>query len=127
MMTKSILETIAGNLERLIKHHEIKSQTELAKKTGVSQRTISNVLRPGSLDSINTETIEALARYFNIEPYHLMIPDLPIEELINKRIEKLIECYSQSSPAGRENLERIAENEVRYNRHEETLRFRAGK
>lgn len=116
-MTQSIHEIIANNVERLMDYHKIATQTELSRKTKIPQRTISNVLTPGSVGSLTSKTIEKLAKYFNLEPYHLLIPDLPIEELLNKRIEKIIECYSQSSPEGRENIKRIAENEMRYSPH----------
>lgn len=112
-MTNTIHEIIANNLKRLMDHREMK-QNLLAKKTGISQRTISNILNPGSVGSITMIQIERLATFFNLEPYHLMIPDLPIDELLNKRIEKVIECYAQSTPESRENIKRIAENEMRY-------------
>jgi len=113
-MTRTIHEIIADNVERLIQYPKIESQTELSKKTKIPQRTLSNVLTPGSVGSLTTKTIEKWASYFDLEPYHLIIPNLPIEELLNKRIEKVIECYSQSTSEGRENIKRIAENEVRY-------------
>jgi transcriptional regulator with XRE-family HTH domain len=113
LMTKSIHEVLARNLRLLMDHYQL-GQKELEKKSKVSQRTISNVLRPGSIDSITSETIEKLADYFQLEYYHLLIPDIPLEELLSKRIEKVIECYSQMSSDGRENVERIAENEMRY-------------
>jgi transcriptional regulator with XRE-family HTH domain len=113
-MPKSMHETLSNNVQRLMEYHGNMPQTELAARTGISQRTISNVLNPGSVGSITTKTIELLADFFNLEPYHLLIPNLPIEELLNKRIEKVIECYTQSSSDGRENIKRIAENEVRY-------------
>jgi transcriptional regulator with XRE-family HTH domain len=113
-MTQNIHEIIAGNVKRLMQHADNMTQVELANKTKISQRTISNVINPGSVGSVTTTTIEKLAKFFGLEPYHLMIPNLPIEELLNKRIEKVIECYSQSTPDGRENIKRIAENEVRY-------------
>lgn len=112
-MTKSTLEILANNIKRLMEYHDL-AQDDIAKKTKIGQTTLSNVLRPGSLASITTKTLEELARFFDLEVYHLLIPDLPIEELLNKRIEKLVECYSQSTSDGRENIKRIAENEVRY-------------
>lgn len=113
-MTNTIHAAIAGNLTRLMEYHDNMSQATLAIKAGVSQKTVSNLLNPGSVASIRTDSIEKVATYFRIQPYHLMIPDLPIEELISKRIEKVVECYAQSLPDGRENIKRIAENEVRY-------------
>jgi transcriptional regulator with XRE-family HTH domain len=113
LMPKSIHEVLSRNLRLLIEHYGI-SQKELEDKTGVSQRTISNVLRPGSVGSITSDTIEKIADYFQLEYYHLLIPNIPLEELLSKRIEKVVECYAQMPSEGRENVERIAENEVRY-------------
>lgn len=123
-MPKTTHEIIADNVKRLMGYHNEMTQTLLAKKAGISQRTISNIINPGSVGSITTETIEKLANFFDLEPYHLMIKDLPIEELLSKRIEKLIECYSQSTPEGRENIKRIAENEVRYREYQQEKALR---
>lgn len=118
-MPKTTHEIIADNVKRLMEYHNEMTQTLLAKKAGISQRTISNVTNPGSVGSITTETIEKLANFFDLEPYHLMIKDLPVEELLSKRLEKLIECYSQSTLEGRENIKRIAENEMRYRQYQQ--------
>ena len=119
-MSESIRKAIAGNVERLMEYHGSTSpkgkmtQTELARKTGISQRTICNLLDEESAENIKSDTIERLAKGFGLMPYHLLIPDLPIEELTSKRIEKVVECYTTMPMAGRENVERIAENELRY-------------
>jgi transcriptional regulator with XRE-family HTH domain len=112
-------EIIADNVRRLIEYHnrvnkEKLTQSKLAARSKVSQRTISNVLRPGSTDSVTSDTIEKLAKYFGLEPYHLVIPNLPIEELIDRQIERVIDCYTKASKDGRDNIKRIAEFEVRY-------------
>lgn len=107
-------EIIADNVKRLMEYNGNMSQVLLANKAKISQRTVSNVLNPGSVGSITTETIERLAEFFKLEPYHLVMPNLPLEELLDKRIEKVIACYTKSSPDGRENIKRVAENEVRY-------------
>lgn len=119
-MTQKLKKTIADNVKRLI-DHEYKdaekrpSQTKIGEKIGISQRWVSYLFDENStVESIRSDTIETIASYYGLEPYHLMIPNLPIEELTNKRIEKVIECYSQSTQDGRENIARIAENEVRY-------------
>jgi len=113
-MTKTTHITIANNVKRLMEHKNGMTQAQLASKTGLSQKTISNVLKPGSVRSITTETIDQLSKFFNLEPYHLLIPNLPIEELLNRRIEKIVECYAKTNQAGREKIQRIAENEMRY-------------
>ena len=112
-MPESMHETIATNTAKLKVHFGM-PQKAIAKKAGLSQRTVSNALNPGSVDSITAGTIEKLAECFGIEGYQLLIPGLPIEELLSKRIQKVIECYVQADPEGRENIARIAENEMRY-------------
>ena len=112
-MPESMHETIAANTAKLKAHFGL-SQKDIAKRAGLSQRTISNALNPGSVDSITAGTIEKLADCFGIEGYQLLIPSLPIEELLGKRIQKVIECYAQADAEGRENIARISENEMRY-------------
>lgn len=117
MMTNEI---IADNLRRLMEYKGINTQTELARKIRakiggkISQRTISNLLNPGSTEGINTVTTDALAEYFGIESYKIFIPGIPIEELVSNGIDKVISCYSKAKLDGRENIKRIAENEARY-------------
>ena len=116
-MTNNIHEILARNVKILMNHYDM-TQDDIEKKTGVSQRTISNVINPGSVGSITTKTIEKIADYFGLEYWHLLIPNISIDELVSKRIEKVVVCYTQSEPAGRENIARISENEVRYSQIE---------
>lgn len=110
---KSSHEIIAINIKRLMTHYKL-TQVELSKKTGVSQKTISNMINPGSVGGITTQSLEKVSEYFKIEPYHLMISDFPIEELTSTRIDRIIEFYVKASAAGRENINRIAETEAHY-------------
>lgn len=120
LMTQKLKDTIVDNVKRLIEYHFAEngkqpSQTTIGKKLGISQRSVSYLFDENStIESIRTDTIEKISSYFGLEPYHLLIPDLPIEELTSKRIEKMVENYIQSPIDGRENIVRIAENEVRY-------------
>ena len=120
LMTETLKDIIAGNVKRLIDNKYMDgnkplSQTAICKLIGISQRSVSYLFNDTSgVDSIRSDTIETIAKHFGLEPYHLMIPNLPIEELASKRIEKVIECYSQVPIESRENIARIAENEVRY-------------
>lgn len=132
-MTKNLKTTIADNVTRLMIHHggmvgkdrmSTDDLAKLCKKNGgkTDQKTIWNVVNPDKSGNITTATIESIAEVFNLEPYHLMIPNLPIEELTSKRIEKVITCYAQAPVDGRENIARIAENEVRYcTNHQKTI------
>ena len=106
-------EAIANNLKRLMTEKKL-TQTQLSDKTGVSQKTISNMINTGSVGSITTESIEKVAKFFKIEPYHLMIPDLPTEDLSNNTIEKIINYYAHATKESRLNIARVAELESRY-------------
>jgi len=130
-MTNSLKTIIADNVNRLMDYHggmvgkERMLPGDLAKlcrKNGgkTDQKTIWNVVNPDKSGNITTATIESIAGVFNLEPYHLMIPNLPIEELTSRRLEKVIECYAQVTFESRENIVRIAENEVRYRTTEKT-------
>ena len=110
---KKTHEIIAENVDKLMKHKQMK-QVEFAKKTGLSQRTISNALKPGSVGSVTMDTVEKIAFYFGIEAYHLLIPNLSIADLIDVRIEGVINKYTQTSEHGRQEIIRTADNEFRY-------------
>jgi len=110
---KNTHEIIAANVAKLMKHKQMK-QVGFAKKTGVSQRTVSNALKPGSVGSVTMDTVEKIAFYFGIEAYHLLIPNLSIADLIDVRIEVVINKYTQTSEGGRQEIIRTADNEFRY-------------
>jgi len=103
---------IAKNLKKLIDKHQL-TQSLLAKKTGVSQKTISNILNPNYDGNVTTQSVEKIAKHFGLQTYEMMIPNFPIDEP-STGIEKVISCYASSSTTGRENIKRVAELEVRY-------------
>lgn len=113
-MDHKTLTTLAENIEKLRRYHDL-TQMELAIKSSISQKTISNILNPGSTKNGPTlENVAAIAAIFNLETWHLLVPNQPIDVLISKSIEKLIDNYTHIDNEGRQNLERISENEVRY-------------
>lgn len=75
-MALDIKHTLATNLARLMADSKLtKNQSELARKSGVSQRTISNYLAPERYEGSPTlDNIELLARAFNIEAWQLLHP-----------------------------------------------------
>lgn len=114
-MDINTLQALAENIKFLMKKRGW-SQEKLAKKAGVSQRTVSNLLNPGSIDSPTIASAEKIADAFGLQFWHICIPKLEKELLDNKSLERLIECYSGSNEYGRENTLRIAESEMRYNK-----------
>ncbi|MBU2805880.1 helix-turn-helix transcriptional regulator [Acidithiobacillus ferridurans] len=92
------------------------SQVDLAKKAGVSQRTISNILNP-DVDPAYSPTlnnIEKIAISLKIKVWHLLLPNIPPELLTSRTIEKVVENYTQIDESGRNEINRVAEAEVRY-------------
>lgn len=115
MEYESATQGLADNVRRLSEHLGL-SQTALARKAGISQRAVGDLLNYGrtSNKSPTLKTIEKLASAFGVTSWQLQIPGLPVELLHNHRVGKLIENFRDASPAGRENINRIAESEMHY-------------
>lgn len=121
-MQREIALAFAHNLQRLMDHHGL-SQAELARKSGVGQSTLSKLLNIEDPSAMNprSSTVEQLADYFDIPGWQLMMPGLPLELLLSKRLTKLVENYRDAPEPGRAQVERIAESEVKYAIAESTL------
>jgi len=69
-------EIVATNLKRLMDTSlELKTQGKAGKKAGVSQRAVGYLLQPdtGDMKSPKLETVEKVARAFDLEPWQLLI------------------------------------------------------
>ncbi len=120
-MDKQAREILAKNIKRLMDHNNPRlTQTDLAKKSGVSQRTISNLLRPDAEISPTLANVEAVAQSFGLALWHLLVPDLPDDLLTSRSIEKVLDCYKEATSEGRATIERIAQGEMRYRQIENT-------
>ena len=104
-------ETLARNVSILMTYNE-HTQTALAKKAGISQRTISNICDPNSPHSPKLDSVDAVARAYRLEVWHLLIPDAPLDLLINKRIEKVVDNYVKASETGRDMIHRVSDREA---------------
>ena len=87
------------------------SQVELSRRSGVAQRTISNLLRPET-GSTTVETVTALAGAFGVEPWALLVPGLPPDVAQSPALRILIDNYLHAGPQGRRALDRIGELEA---------------
>jgi transcriptional regulator with XRE-family HTH domain len=101
-------ETIARNL-RILMDRSSWSQRDMAAKSGVSQRQISNILQSSS--SCSTETADALAKAFGLEGWHLMLPRLPLDLVHSTSIQKLVIAYTNASETTRAYMDSIVERE----------------
>lgn len=75
-MKQSTQQYLISNLRQLMDASELKTQSQLAKASGVSQTNISNIMRGEILPTIGT--VEALAAAFGLESWQLLTPNLAI-------------------------------------------------
>lgn len=69
-------KNFARNLKILMNHHQ-DDQNKLAKKSGVSQKTISNMLNPGDSNAPNLKNIARIAKAYKLQTWHLLYPNAP--------------------------------------------------
>lgn len=104
-------ETFVKNLRYLISAKSM-TQTELAKLSGVAQKTISNILsvEKGQIPSV--ETADKLAQAFGLSGWHLLMPNLTTELIASSAIEDLFRNYVRATDDGRKVIETIAQREA---------------
>lgn len=92
-------------------------QSELSRRSGVSQKSISNILNPETAQVPSIETAEKLAKPFGLEGWHLIMPNLPEDLISSPSIEKLFTSYISSSEEGRKMIDAVAQREAEYNKN----------
>ena len=102
---------LARNVTLLMEHHQ-HNQTVLAKRARISQRTVSNIVNPDNPHDPQLSKVDAIAKVYNLETWHLLIPDAPLDLLLNSRIEKIVCNYLQSSEMGRDMITRVSDREA---------------
>jgi transcriptional regulator with XRE-family HTH domain len=106
-------ETLARNLAMLMAEAGW-NQVDLSRRSGVSQRQISNILRKDTGCSV--EHADALARAFGLQGWHLIMPTLH-KDMQAGAVELLIDRYASASVEGRAAIDRVAELESRYSKN----------
>ena len=108
--TKRVL---SRNLRHLMKMRDW-TQQDLSKKSGVSQRTISNMLTEEKVPTL--DTVDKVAAAFGLNLWHMIMPKL-VEDLENgSSIRGLIDDYFGSDPAGKRLILQVADREAEYNK-----------
>lgn len=83
------------------------SREDLTKRSGLSRRTLDN-LRTGNF-ACTLRTVEGLAKAFGVEPWEVMLPDLPAELVFNGRLRRVVNSYIRASADGQRTVEQVAE------------------
>lgn len=109
MDLKQIRKDLARNLSRLMKASEdLKTQMALAKRSGVSQRAVSNYLDESGESyrgAPNLDKIAKLARVFGLQAWHLIHPTMGDREFtahelaLYRRLRKMV--VEDSTEGGR--------------------------
>ena len=75
MIRGPLLKTLAANLAALMQaSSEMPSQSAVAKRAGMDQRTVGRILNEEHSPTITQ--LERLARAFGLEPWQLLVPSL---------------------------------------------------
>lgn len=106
-------KNFARNLRILMEYHK-DTQQLLSKRSGVSQKTISNMLNPGDSNSPNLANVALIAKAYNLQTWHLLFPNAPADILINSSIEKFVENYAHADQETRDAWARVAEATAKY-------------
>lgn len=104
-------DTLAHNLVALMKLHDI-SQNQLAKMSGVDQKTICNIVNTKNAPKL--DKVDAIAAAFGLQAWHLIIPNLPEELMNGGTIERLMRNFLAADRNGREYINHVAEREAEY-------------
>lgn len=104
-------EVLARNIRGLMDLRHWKER-ELANKSGVSQKTINNILHCRAATTM--KNMDAIAGAFGLQGWQLLLPEIPVDIIANHSLAEIIDFYARSSTEGRKNIHRIAENEARY-------------
>lgn len=105
--------SVAKNLKALMEGAGW-NQTELARRSGVSQRHISDILNGHAHCTV--PFANELAGPFNLHGWHLLLPDLPTDLVASPAIAKLVAAYINADEAGREFLDAAGERELKRKR-----------
>lgn len=106
-------KNFAKNLVFLRKHYG-HTQMYIAEKTGILQRTISNMEDPGDDYSPGLDFVSEIAKFYNLQTWHMLLPNPPPEILLNTSIEKLVDNYVHMNKEERDAWARVAEVSVKY-------------
>jgi len=103
---KHVAETVARMRERADL-----TQTELARKSGLNQKTISDLERATD-KSPTLHTLDSVAAALGLPTWALLHPDLA--ESFSPRADALVRTYAALPPDGRAQVDRVADAEARY-------------
>ena len=110
-MAKSTKEVVIANVKTLMSMRQDTTYS-LAKRAGLAQSTIVNIL--SGRHKISVDTAESLANAYGLDGWHLLLRNLDADLLGSPRIDKLYQRYIAASGEGRDYIDSVAERESKY-------------
>lgn len=111
MARQATRDNLVGNLQWLMTTTGW-NQVEVAKRSGVSQKSISKILRREMVPTI--ELADKLAAAFGLSGWHIIMPDLPRDLVGSTSLERLFKDFISSDQAGRELIQHVAAREAKH-------------
>lgn len=104
MRSTEPVEILSSNLHALMRLKDW-TQTELAVRSGVSQRMISHILSKSAACSI--ATLDAIALPFGLKGWHLLIPELSNLGQDPTKVAELMQRLGEASPTTHELIDKL--------------------
>jgi transcriptional regulator with XRE-family HTH domain len=105
---------VAANVKSLRQHRNI-TQSQLARRSGLSQSAISGLENPAG-KSPSISSLDAIADALSVSTPALLFTGVPAESLASSELRDLISAFFGASDEGRQVILRTAHNEARYAR-----------
>lgn len=84
-----MLKVIRGNVINAMKRDGITSGNALAKIAKIDQKTVSSILSEDASPNPTLKVITALSRALRLEPWMLLVPNMPIEKTCRPRLKTM--------------------------------------
>ena len=114
----SIKKILSTNVDALMQKYEM-TQTDLAKKSGVSQRHISNI--KNGKTGAGVDKVAKIAAVFKRPAWVLLLHDMPLEILDSDALPELVKNYRHSNKYGREAIDAYASREAIHNQADDKI------
>ena len=102
-------EIVAKNVQALLIENDW-TQKDLQRKSGVAQKTISNIVRTGST---TTGRIDAIARSVGLPGWTLLLEPYPGIRVL-RELAAIASLFLSCDQEGKAQIKRVAEAEARY-------------
>lgn len=101
-----LAEVVASNVEALVDLAQASGRPIHKLPRGFSLRTLAHAR--GANHSMTLRTLGRIAAAFGLEPWQLLIPDLPAELALDRRLAQTVRDYLTAHKTGRTAIETVA-------------------